>query len=75
MVNGQHYFIRKFLFFFLLLMCILKGGLLKALVLSIGAWVSLINTRLKDLKVLQTRLLENKTEEVLLHINVQSNNL
>jgi hypothetical protein len=56
-------------------MCILKGGLLKALVLLIGAWVSFINTRLKDLEVLQTRLFENKTEEVLLHINVQSNNL
>jgi hypothetical protein len=56
-------------------MCILKGGLLKALVLLIGAWVSLINTRLKDLEVLQTRLFENKTKEVLLHINVQSNYL
>jgi hypothetical protein len=56
-------------------MCILKGGLLKALVLSIGTWVSLINTRLIDLEVLQTRFFENKTEEVLLHINVQSNNL
>jgi hypothetical protein len=56
-------------------MCILKGGLLKALVLLIGAWVSLINTRLKDLEVLQTCLFENKTEEVLLHINVKSNNL
>jgi hypothetical protein len=56
-------------------MCILKGGLLKALVLLIGAWVSFINTRLKDLEVLQTRLFENKTKEVLLHINVQSNYL